>query len=217
MNGTEKFMQARNAFSPEGETEIFGHFTKKGTGYFLRLFFGKFFWQCLVFTLLSVGLLLFFIFKSDGTRDLGFAIIVFFNCLGPFIYLISVLIGIRMWKYVKHVVVTNEGIWTASYGHPLRRKKSFDGKRRFFAIDWSVYDWAELSGLFEEQCSVSKICKLNDLIMVRWDGEHPVRFLSAADCAAITEYGKSKLNPKKKKKRVKKPNGWFEKFFLREP
>ena len=98
MNGTEKFMQARNAFSPEGETEIFGHFTKKGTGYFLRLFFGKFFWQCLVFTLLSVGLLLFFIFKSDGTRDLGFAIIVFFNCLGPFIYLISVLIGIRMWK-----------------------------------------------------------------------------------------------------------------------
>ena len=122
-----------------------------------------------------------------------------------------------MWKYVKHVVVTNEGIWTASYGHPLWRKKSFDGKRRFFAIDWSVYDWAELSGLFEEQCSVSKICKLNDLIMVRWDGEHPVRFLSADDCAAITEYGKSKLNPRKKKKRVKKPNGWFEKFFLREP
>ncbi|MDE7306090.1 MAG: hypothetical protein K2N33_01730 [Clostridia bacterium] len=216
MSRYKKFLQSRNRFSPEDETEILGHFTRSAKGYFLRVFFGKFFWQCLVFTALS-GCLMLSIYKLGGKDDALSFLPFLLLCVGPFIYTVNLIIKTAQWKYVKHVVVTNEGVWTASWSHPLWREKSFDGRRYFFKIDWSLYDWAELSGIFEEQCTISKLYKLKDLIMVRWDGEHVLRFLKPDDFDAIMEYGDKKISKRKRKPRAKKlPAKWWERLFMRE-
>ena len=216
MSRYKKFLQARNRFSPEDETEILGHFERSAKGYFLRTFFGKFFWHCLIFTALCGVLLLSTILLGDKKDVISF-LPMFFVCFGPFAYIVNLIIKTAQWKYVKHVVVTNEGVWVASWSHPFWAKKSFDGTRYFFMIDWSVYDWAELSGIFEEQCKISELCKLKDLIMVRWDGEHVVRFLKPNDFDAIMEYGSKKISKRKQKPRAPKPQRkWWERFFMRE-
>ena len=216
MTREEKFLAARNRFSPDDETEVLGHFKRSAKGYFLRAFFGKFFWQCLLFTAISVGLVL-TVIKLVGKAEALSFLPIFFACFGPFVYIVNLIIKTSQWKHVKHVVVTNEGVWVASWTHPLWEEISYDGKRHFFKIDWSVYDWAELSGIFEEQCTISRLRGLKDLIMVRWDGEHVIRFLKPDDFDTIMEYGKSKLKTKKQKPRAKKPHrSWWEKFFMRE-
>ncbi len=217
MSRYKKFLQARNRFSPEDETEGLGHFERSAKGYFLRAFFGKFFWQCLAITVFCGAFLLTSFLKSEGDYDFFFYLPLVFTCIWPFAYLVNLLIKTAQWNYVKHVVVTNEGVWVASWSHPFWARESFDGRRYFFSIDWSVYDWAELSGIFEEQCKISKLCKLKDLIMVRWDGEEPVRFLKPDDFGAITEYGNKKISPRKRKPRAEKPHRpWWQSFFLRE-
>ena len=197
---------------------VLGHYIKSKKAYFLNAFFGMFFLKTLVWYAFCGLLLLFnfFAFKTDVSERMEF---VYF-CIGAIAFmfacwLIYVIIQIWFWKYSKHVIVTNQGIWIMLHSTGWWRE-AWNGKKYMFSAHWSFYDWKELSGVFEDQCRISKICKKKDFVMDRWDGEQEVRYLKPNEVEEIIEFSKQYINPRKrKKKRDPKPKrDW--KFWLKE-
>lgn len=217
MRSERYFLRMRNRYFPDGETEVFGNFKKSGNAYFTNAFFGKFFLRCLIFTAFGGLLLLssYLFFRNKDDIEEFYIVLGAMTALGPFCWLTNAIIDIWKWKYTKHVIVTNEGVWIAYCGHPFWGGKSFDGKRHFFSVKWSLYSWDELGGLFIEESRISRLYNLKDLVMDRWDGEEIVRYLNARDAEMITEYGLEKLSPKKRnKKRRETKRSWWERLFL---
>ncbi|MDE5549448.1 MAG: hypothetical protein K2J13_04265 [Clostridia bacterium] len=178
--------------------EVYKHYSKSAKGYFLDTFFGLMFWKCVLMSLMSI--LVYFLGHSSLAEDsLVFKILYYtFIVLPGTIYIIDVSIKIWFWKYSRNVIVTNQGIWIMWFS-TFWWSKNFKGKKRLFSASWSLYAWEELSGVFEEECKISKICKLKDFVMDRWDGEETVRFLKSQDVAEILELSVKHINPRKRK------------------
>ena len=178
---------------------IYKHYTKSAKGYFLDTFFGSMFWKFMLFELVGVLLYLSEHYISHGEFKEFIYFDYVFMGLGAFFYIAHLCIKLWFWKYSKNVIVTNQGIWIMWFS-TFWWSKNFKGKKRMFSASWSLYAWEELSGVFEEECKISKITKLKDFVIDRWDGEETVRFLNSADVDEIIELSIKHINPRKRKK-----------------
>ena len=194
----------RNCEIYEGGEHVCRHYIKSKRGYFLNAFFGKNFWKYMLFTGLAAIMYLVarFAFRRDDMDEFYYAM-YFFMGLGVFVWFVDLSIKLWFWKYSKHVIVSDKGIWIMIFRTGWCR--DYDGKKRFFSPSWSFYSWSERSGVFPERSGVSKICKLSDFVMSRWDGEQSVRYLEPGDVDEIEGYAKKHI-PKSRwvKKRPRK-------------
>ena len=188
------------------DTEVvYKHYTKRARGYFFETYFGITFLKSAIMAVMFI-MLYFLGHKTVSEEELAFKILYYtFMVLPGATYIIDVSIKLWFWKYSRNVIVTNQGIWIMWFS-TFWWSKNFKGKKRLFSASWSLYAWEELSGVFEEQCVISKICKLKDFVMDRWDGEETVRFLKSQDVEEIREFSIKHISPRKlKKERDPKP------------
>ncbi|MDE7079825.1 MAG: hypothetical protein K2O95_06910 [Clostridia bacterium] len=185
-------------YADKDTEEIYKCYTKNAKGYFLDTFLGLMFWKCaLMAAICGIFCLVAYFIKAD--HDLYNYFIYFFFALIALIYLIDVLIKLWFWKYSKHVIVTNQGIWIMVFS-TFWWSKNHKGKKKMFSAHWSFYDWGELKGVFVDENWISKICKLKNFAMDRWDGEEVVRFLKSEEVDEIIELSIKHINPRKRKK-----------------
>lgn len=214
LNKNIDFLEARNRNKADGDEVVFRHFIKSKKGYFIDLFFGvsalKYF-SIILFAGLFF-LFYYFLLRKDGKIDLEFlGFDLFFVGVGVLCYAIHLIIGIWQWKFVKHVVVTNEGIWVAFHSS-FWWSVAYDGRKHFLSPYWSVYDWCELKELTLFSDRISRTFKLKNFRMHRWDGVQEVKFLAESDVDSLVQFARSNMKPKKKKKEnVSKQHDFFEK------
>ncbi len=132
-------------------------------------------------------------------------------------YIVKITISLWFWKYAKHVVITNEGVWIMYYSS-FWWSEDFTGKKRFLSPTWSLYGWSEIkitdsdtarpkspvkiSREFEAfDYAVIKSCKLTSLFLTRFDGVQEIDFLEQDDANEILAYAKEQHKRKKRKKK----------------
>lgn len=164
-----------------------------------------------------VGLLLGLTQAWEDEDKLGFYIGAALFALAVLFWLGKIILGLWFWKYSKHVVVTNEGIWIMWYS-TFRWSKDFTGKKRMFNPSWSFYSWSEikitddpkvrpkspvkLASFFDDfDYAVIKSSHLTSLFMTRWDGMQQIDFLDDGDAQEILSYAKEQHKRKKRKKK----------------
>ena len=212
MSKQEKlFLQARNQNGTYEET-FCKEYIKRKRGY---IFYAIFRWQSIaLFVGLIICCLLHYLFNLSGDDDIMATIIslALISIFG-FAWLYFFFYAAWFWKYTKHVVVTDVGIWIAIC-NAFWWGKNFKGKKRFLAPKWSLYSWSEIKNITAnyKSCEQSKICRavenfdimiknaanVSSLYMMRWDGVEPIDFLSPADTQEILEYAKTRKRKKKK-------------------
>ena len=216
MRKEELCLQMRNQTTREQETYC-KHYTKKFRGYVRRLFLNY----------KSVGLIIMMIFiasmilairyvwKDDGS--FGFYIAVGLLAITLFFWTYEIIKGLWFWKYAKHVVVTNEGVWIMFYS-TFWWSKDFTGKKRFLSPSWSMYGWNEIKITDDDKArsktpdkiekffdgfdyAVIKSSKLKSLFMTRFDGMEEIDFLEETDANEILAYAKEQRRVKRRKKK----------------
>lgn len=137
--------------------------------------------------------------------------------VAAFFWIFLAIKGLWFWKYSKHVVVTNEGIWIMYYS-VFWWSEDFTGKKRFFSPIWSLYCWNEIkitddakvrprspvkldNFLDDFDYAVIKSSHITSLFMTRWDGMQEIDFLDAMDASEILTYAKEQHKRKKRKKK----------------
>lgn len=155
------------------------------------------------------------IWKDDDKTDLYiggslFAIILFF-------WIYEIIKGLWFWKYAKHAVITNEGVWIMFYS-TFWWSEDFTGKKRFLSPAWSLYGWNEikitdddkvrpktpvkLARFFDDfDYAVIKSSRLKSLFMTRFDGMEEIDFLDETDANEIFAYAQEQRKRKKRKKK----------------
>ncbi len=202
------WMKKLKDYVEKDDDSILHHYIKNKKGYFINAFFGVHFFK---FLLLSfVSLFLFFItylFKKNQNFDRSY----FYNFSLVFMtiaityWIIGIIENLWFWKYSKHVVITEQGIYVMLH-NSFWWGKRYDGKKHFWNAHWSMYAWQELNGVFEFKSRISKLSKLMDFEMDRWDGKLEVHYLKPEEVENIVKYSKLKISPhRRKKKRDKKP------------
>ena len=213
INENKPWLQTRirNCEKYEGCEQVYRHYIKSKRGYFLNAFFGKNFWKYMLFTGLAAIMFLTarFGFHRDDMKEFFYAM-YFFMGLGVFMWLVDLTIKLWFWKYTKHVIVSDKGVWIMIFS-TFWWSKAYDGKKHFFSPSWSFYSWSELAGVFSEVSRVSKICKLSDFVMCRWDGEQAVRYLEPDEVDEIEGYAKKHI-PKSKWVKKRAPKRKFSIF-----
>ncbi|MCM1290224.1 MAG: hypothetical protein NC132_06100 [Corallococcus sp.] len=216
MNGKEPLcLQLRNQTTRNEETYC-KCYQKKFRGYIRSLFIN---YQMVgVFLMMLFDALLVYFTKAWEDEDkLGFYIgaTIFGICIVWWIY--SAIKSLWFWKYSKHVVITNEGIWIMCYS-VFWWSKDYTGKKRFLSPSWSLYGWSEikitsddkirprspvkLANFFDDfDYAVIKSSHLTSLFMTRWDGMQQIDFLDKADADDILAYAKERHKRKKRKKK----------------
>ncbi len=151
-------------------------------------------------------------------------------CIFVLAYIVKIAISLWFWKYAKHVVITNEGVWIMYYSS-FWWSEDFTGKKRFLSPTWSLYGWSEIkitdsdtarpkssvkiSREFENfDYAVIKSCKLTSLFLTRFDGVQEIDFLERADADEILAYAHE---CKKRKKRKKKDAEIIEEDYEKLP
>ena len=209
INENEKCLIARKRLCEKYEDgeEVLRHYIKSKRGYFLNAFFGKNFWKFMLFTLFGTIMLLLekLVICSDDRVYLFF--VYLFTGFGIFAWLVDLSIKLWFWKYSKHVIVSDKGIWIMIFRTGWC--SAFDGKKHFFSPSWSLYSWSELSNIYPEQSRISKICKLGDFTMDRWDGEEPVHYLEPDEVDEIEAFAK-KYIPASRRRKKRAPKRKFK-------
>ena len=190
--------KARNRFNNKEEEVIFRHFIKNRLGYMVNLFFGKNFWLYLLAVAFCVGMYLFANYKEPD--DIWSISPLALGGLFILCYLIEITIGLWFWKYSKHVVVTNQGIWIMCFS-TFWWSKAYNDKKYLCSPHWSFYEWRELKSVKEFETRTSKLLKLKNFSMERWDGVEKVCLLNARDVDAIITYSKEMFKEKRRKKK----------------
>ena len=211
----ELCLQLRNRTTRDEETYC-KHYTKKFRGYIRHLFVN---YQSvgLVIMMVFMGLLIYFIKPWQDEDKMGLYISATLLGLAIFFWFAKIIIGLWFWKYAKHVVVTNEGIWIMWFSTGWW-SKNYKGKKRLLSPSWSLYGWGEikitdddkvrprspvkLANFFEDfDYAVIKSSHLTSLFLTRWDGMQQIDFLDAMDASEILTYAKEQHKRKKRKKK----------------
>lgn len=204
----------RNKTSREQETYC-KHYTKRLRGYLRHLFL----------QIKSVGLILGILFElsiylpislreSFKNEPLMDGCFIGLMAVFALFWIYEILKGIWFWKYAKHVVVTDEGIWLMYYS-TFWWSEDFRGKKRFLSPSWSLYSWEEIKlslggepysqsqnmliRFFSNyEIAVIRSAKLTSILISRWDGNEPINFLNESDADDILSYYKERKRKKKK-------------------
>lgn len=216
MNDKEELcLQLRNRTTRDEETYC-KHYTKIFRGY-LRHLFINYQMVGLVVMMIFVGLLVGLTRAWEDEDKLGFYIGAALFALAVLFWLGKIIIGLWFWKYAKHVVVTNEGIWIMWYS-TFWWSKDFTGKKRFLSPCWSLYGWGEIkitaddkarprspvktANLFDDfDYAAIKSSQLTSLFLTRFDGVQQIDFLTETDANEILAYAKEQQKRKKRKKK----------------
>ena len=212
MRSNEKLcLQLRNKTTRDEETYC-KHYTKKFRGYVRRLFLNHksvgliIMMFCIASMILAIRYVSFGFYIAVGL----FAIILFF-------WIYEIIKGLWFWKYAKHVVVTNEGVWVMFYS-VFWWSEDFTGKKRFLSPAWSLYGWNEIKITDDDKArpktsdkigkffddfdyAVIKSSKLKSLFMTRFDGMEEIDFLEETDANEILAYAKEQRRVKRRKKK----------------
>ena len=215
MNENELCLQLRNQTTRDEET-FCKLYQKKFRGYIRSVFLN---YQMVgVFLMMILDVLLIYFTKAWQDEDKMAFIIgatIFGICFVWWIY--TAIKGLWFWKYAKHVVVTNEGIWIMSYS-VFWWSEDFTGRKRFLSPHWSVYGWGEIKITDDDKvlpCSPVKLANffdgfdraiiksshLTSLFLTRFDGVQEINFLDRADADEILAYAKEQHKRKKRKKK----------------
>ena len=203
LNKNIDILKVRNRRKEEGEEIVFGEFVKSKKGYFTDLFFGVGSLKYLpAFVLVELFLLFdfFAISKGKGFHDEFFIVMLFFFGLFALCLVGRIIMGFWAWKFFKHVIVTNEGIWIMYYS-TFWWSEAYDGKKHLFSPRWSLYSWGEIKKLTVYSDRISRAYKLKGIKITRWDGVEKVPFLPASDVESIMQYAATLIKPRKKKKK----------------
>lgn len=226
INENEPCLKMRNQTTRAEET-YYKHYLKKFRGYLrgelinhqtVGLFFG-------IGALLALCLL-----TPNDVNEFGTYIKWTLFCIFVLAYIVKIAISLWFWKYAKHVVITNEGVWIMYYSS-FWWSEDFTGKKRFLSPTWSLYGWSEIkitdsdtarpkssvkiSREFENfDYAVIKSCKLTSLFLTRFDGVQEIDFLERADADEILAYAHE---CKKRKKRKKKDAEIIEEDYEKLP
>lgn len=211
----ELCLQLRNRTTRDEETYC-KHYTKKFRGYIRHLLIN---YQSVRLVIMMILAALFaWATKTLGDEDkLGFYVGAAFFGLSAFFWLGKIIIGLWFWKYAKHVVVTNEGIWIMWYS-TFWWSADFTGKKRFLSPSWSMYGWGEikitndskarpkspvkLAKAFDDfDYAAIKSSHLTSLFLTRFDGVQQIDFLTEMDANEILAYAKERQKRKKRKKK----------------
>ena len=217
MRSNEKLcLQLRNKTTRDEETYC-KHYTKKFRGYVRRLFLNhkSVGLVIMMFCIASMILAIRYVWKDDGS--FGFYIAVGLFAIILFFWIYEIIKGLWFWKYAKHVVVTNEGVWVMFYS-VFWWSEDFTGKKRFLSPAWSLYGWNEIKITDDDKArpktsdkigkffddfdyAVIKSSKLKSLFMTRFDGMEEIDFLEETDANEILAYAKEQRKRKKRKKK----------------
>ncbi len=192
------YLQARKHFDDMEDEVIYMHCIKRARAYFFSALFGKNALMGMLFVVVGGLFYLCDLYVWGNDEDFNWAPYMFFG-IGALIYLVNFSVKLWFWKYNKNVVVTNQGIWimlssTGWWG------TDWKGKKHFISAYWTIYDWSELSGLYSKECAVSKLFRLKDFTMERWDGDKEVLYLKPEDVKQIEALAQEHIKPKKRKK-----------------
>lgn len=212
----ELCLQLRNQTTRDEETYC-KHYTKKFRGYVRSLFLnhksvGLF---IMLIFITSLILAIRYVWKDEGS--FGFYIGVSLSAITLLFWIYEIIKGLWFWKYAKHVVVTNEGVWIMFYS-TFWWSKDFTGKKRFLSPAWSLYSWNEIkitdddkvrpkspvkfANFFDDfDYAVIKSSRLKSLFMTRFDGMETINFLAETDANEILAYAKEQRKRKKRKKK----------------
>ena len=217
MSNKEKLcLQLRNKTTRSEETYC-KHYTKKFRGYVRRLFLNYKSIGLIVMMIFIASLLLAvrYVWKDEDSFGLYIGYGLF--AIALFFWIYEIIKGLWFWKYAKHVVVTNEGVWIMVYS-TFWWNEDFTGKKRFLSPAWSRYDWGEIKITDDDKArpkttdkigkffndfdyAVIKSSKLKSLFMTRFDGIEEIDFLEEADANEILAYAKEQRKRKKRKKK----------------
>lgn len=192
-----------NKFHNEAEDrETFYVTFKRSTGAFLLdLFFG--FKAVQFYFAIAFCLVLYLTAPKYNSIKLAFLL---FMCLIIFCYLVRLFYKISLWRYFKYVVLSNLGIYIL-VNNLSGRYESFNGKKRFLInVRWSLYDWQELSQVKTYSNNISRMMRLKNITLYRWDGNEDLPYFKKEDYDKIIEMAKEKIKKKKKKKNSKTEN-----------
>lgn len=211
----ELCLQLRNRTARHEETYC-KRYTKKFRGY-IRHVFVNYQTVGLVVMMIFVGILMWLTKAWEDEDKLGFYIQATLFGLSFLFWFGKIVIGLWFWKYAKHVVVTNEGIWIMWYS-TFWWSENFKGKKHLFNPSWSLYGWGEikitddpkvrprshvkLANFFDDfDYAVIKSSHLTSLFLTRWDGIQEIDFLDDMDANEILSYAKEQHKRKKRKKK----------------
>lgn len=212
----ELCLQLRNKTTRDEETYC-KHYLKKFRGY-IRHVFVNYQTVGLLLGLVFLVLLSIFInrYEDDESSLLDYIPYVLIGIFALSL-ICKISIGLWFWKYAKHVVVTNEGIWIMWYS-TFWWSKDFKGKKHMFNPSWSMYGWGEikitddskvrprspvkLANFFDDfDYAIIKSSHLTSLFLTRWDGMQEIDFLDDIDAQEILSYAKEQHRRKKRKKK----------------
>jgi len=211
----EKCLQLRNQTTRQDETYC-KCYTKKFSGYFRHILIN---YKSVGLVILMLIISLLIVFTDNAQEEKNLSSYIEYIILGTtvFFWIYEIIKGLWFWKYAKHVVVTNEGIWIM-WCSIFWRKKDFAGKKRLLSPRWSMYGWNEikitdndkvrprspvkLANFFDDfDYAVIKSSRLTSLFMTRWDGMEEIDFLDEADANEILAYAREQRKRKKPKKK----------------
>lgn len=215
-NKEELRLQMRNKTTRNEETYC-KRYTKKFRGY-VRYLFLNYKSIGLIIMMILIGLLIWAVrslWQEDGKTDLYiggslFAIVLFF-------WIYEIIKGLWFWKYAKHVVITDEGVWIMYYS-TFWWSEDFTGKKRVLSPRWSLYGWNEIKITDDEKArpktpvkiarffddfdyAVIKSSRLKSLFITRFDGTEEIDFLEETDADEIPAYAKEQRKRIKRKKK----------------
>lgn len=126
-----------------------------------------------------------------------------FMCLIIFCYLVRICYKSCLWRYFKYIVLSNLGVYILT-NNLSGRYKGFNGKKQFIInVSWSLYDWHELSQIKTYSNTISRMFRLKNITLCRWDGNEDIPYLKKEDYDKIMDMAKQNINRKRKKKEGK--------------